>query len=1805
MALRTFCRILLLSIAGLFVMAGTCLAGIDPVRLERLGGNRVPLSWHNIHGPPEIISDVVNSPDKLFGHRFITLDPGQELLFRLQPRSIIRLFEPTGELAALPLAISISDGNGLFIDQPIIRSNDRTSLFVAPSIQNQGLARVKLDETASSAVSVALFTSYYQTVGTPLAYRTTMKLTAPQVKIRKRPLEAAQTYHFLEAGRPTQVRVTGPAHYKLLQRMIYDGTEVHRRVEYTVEARLNQARLFKITLTSEPETREALKVDGSYPPLSRSELSYFSIPEGEHVLTLVPSKSLYVRLLKKEPANFLFERLNNPFFAADQSSTADQLQADLFPTQSDQPYFLDRSPDPFETRSRQLWADSRHAQGGLVSAHAMVLLAERYPGLDDVQRYTRRTKGAHTYFREIIPQSATALVSQRVFTFVSPTLKSKEKEDFVLHPATAEMAGTNEPETSAFTMLETNTSSGLLASELRYDLPQRQFPSELRLRVIAGVEPQSFGVRIGTDPEILCQLRPQAIRPDNEFRPSREKGEQVFRERGAGGMTIPESPDAAAEIKRAATIVLPLRKPAAYVVIRRLDQGHQPIYISLQFRDSRPFDLTEQQYITLSQEAGTGDSGYALVGDLLKGYIHQRAIKYESRSELELAAFFRPLVRHLKTLVTDYTSSVYPLSEKHLNKTTPTNQQIEEVQGLLRSAVAQRQWVAVIEHSSFLFQATTGDAQQKAAEQLINGLLLSGEHYLAELHLKAMLLYSKGEDAHLAAWAKQRLEALYRKTGDIQSLASLYAVGFSTKRLPSDGNNLTQIFLRQGRSAMALRAALALREEDRRTDLVLQAALEARWWNLYQDALDRVLQKDSKIAWRALEKQIRGDRREAERLIAQVQTSQNYGSAVERTAAISANLFSHYSGGDQQAISDMEPWYQGLPGPRSWKREYRAIYQHAGGAFLYSGAQGLHTQVFRSEPDRPVRLRLQGPVTISTTIRPLHPAQSTTPINGWARLRSDQELDLIPIINNLPNQQWQLVADQNQVPGMAIEHQRSFGPGIHDISLAGDAISLLVSLKILRPVFADNDLPLYGAELTNHAETENITSSAVIDADRLACLTEDCIVILPEQPSGKPRYFRVENHSQDDTGKSPQAPATETPPYHAAHKHTPYEPMSIAAHLMAQNRWQEALEHLDINNPEDRDQTLILLAYLSELQPQQRIRYEVEARSLLSQFPETKNGAALLRRISAYSHWQQVPFVKGSAGLRLLPYQSWQPEAPSMRIRKALLREAPAGQTVLTGADNSILIMENSEKSHLELTFTLAELPYLKPESMSVAYQLDDNQPDTLNLTPEVPEKTVSIAVPSGRHRLSISIIERFANQYLWVNFAEKQSPTSQHPGSSTSWSTRNRSRAFHVVSPEHPVVATITGPAWVRVDELTNGTVNSTYHHIRSAVEHLTFEAEGPGDERLVRIFHRVADRSIKGDGLIRTTTKMYKHVPLPPPPPDLNPLPPTHEELADLPPPLPEINKSISAELSYHRRRDLLEDEVSDETETFAQLSAGVQKHFASYDLYTNSSGFLRRRELGGPTLGARGDYTWKIVELPLNLRVQAEALAQNPNASSLDLSNWDSVEWSAKMRFSAYQYRPINLKLKHRPMLSFFGRLLSTDDGGDYQPGALDQDIYTPYKADHRLGLQLSEYLSYRPWLDSQFNVRGVFALNEDIDLFEPDHLRVATAWHQLLGSYQLSGGYLYTRFFEDGDRPDSINRNDFTLATLWDPLFDANNWLRFHLKYRYQLETGEHTGMVGMTWYFDGNRAIFQQRPEDDPFNALRRIRANMSNFNKEK
>jgi hypothetical protein len=129
--------------------------------------------------------------------------------------------------------------------------------------------------------------------------------------------------------------------------------------------------------------------------------------------------------------------------------------------------------------------------------------------------------------------------------------------------------------------------------------------------------------------------------------------------------------------------------------------------------------------------------------------------------------------------------------------------------------------------------------------------------------------------------------------------------------------------------------------------------------------------------------------------------------------------------------------------------------------------------------------------------------------------------------------------------------------------------------------------------------------------------------------------------------------------------------------------------------------------------------------------------------------------------------------------------------------------MDNMVDTNISLTFTLAELPYLIPESMNIAYQLDSEQPEQLVLRPDESRRVIDVPVAAGSHRLAVSIQDRYTNQYLWVNFEEKSSLIDHNRHPDSIWSSQNRERSFHVVSKEEPLVAMVSGPAWVRVDEL------------------------------------------------------------------------------------------------------------------------------------------------------------------------------------------------------------------------------------------------------------------------------------------------------------------------------------------------------------------------------------------------------------------
>ncbi|ETR67217.1 MAG: hypothetical protein OMM_11835 [Candidatus Magnetoglobus multicellularis str. Araruama] len=80
-------------------------------------------------------------------------------------------------------------------------------------------------------------------------------------------------------------------------------------------------------------------------------------------------------------------------------------------------------------------------------------------------------------------------------------------------------------------------------------------------------------------------------------------------------------------------------------------------------------------------------------------------------------------------------------------------------------------------------------------------------------------------------------------------------------------------------------------------------------------------------------------------------------------------------------------------------------------------------------------------------------------------------------------------------------------------------------------------------------------------------------------------------------------------------------------------------------------------------------------------------------------------------------------------------------------------------------------------------------------------------------------------------------------------------------------------------------------------------------------------------------------------------------------------------------------------------------------------------------------------------------------------------------------------------------------------------VDQDIFTPYKQDHQLGITIGDQLTYRPFLDTQLKVGGSLTTNEDKSIFEPDHIKLNTLFIQELNPFSQLPEAIFSKVNEN--------------------------------------------------------------------------------------
>lgn len=1310
----------------------------------------------------------------------------------------------------------------------------------------------------------------------------------------------------------------------------------------------------------------------------------------------------------------------------------------------------------------------------------------------------------------------------------------------------------------------------------RYVLPARTEPSLLRVIVDAPASDESeFQLQFDDGEPIRMRAVASQELPEQEYAPAQGDAALAIlaHQFGSENAVVTDGPYSARRVPgklvRAGLMEIPLPSQVHEVRVWRSENSDHPVHVALQYRAAKPFALSESEYLEMA--SGTGDSAQVL-GVFARTLKSATAAESE-RSAQELGNHWLPLVRALRSGYKVFAAPV--VATRIPAGSTPLSvMQQSRLRAEAQTAEREGRWSSALDIWGDLVRRAQPSLRDEAMLAQTEALLHLGEDYLAEQQLRSLALYA-GEPA-VRQRACERLDAFYRSNGDMDSLVLLWEALSVQKPDTRNLRHLAEALVENSEHQLALETGLLLPEAEQPRDHLLRAAYQLGWWSAYQRLAEAVDSAEARAVWLGLAAMSQGHIPQArEYFEAGGNPGKTWLTALDSGAALAQQLHQHAALEDAD-VDAWQRWHSAHPGPFAWREEGQLVTGFAGSETLYSIDRDAYSRAYLATADKPVRLRLMGPLRLRIESRPVHAASATQPVDGWLRLKEANGMRLLPVSNNIPAAGLELAGRSDLKPGRKVTGEFDFGPGLHEVEV--DAGSLPVLLRVLarRPEMVIPLAPaLYADSLTGAVSR---SASAPTD-NEFTCGWKDCAVLVPpeNEAAAYSRDLRLDSPRAKEVQPQKMPAGTliqQEPALPPAGERMPGMAWPEGAKLVAGDIAAALAMHPG-NDEIDALRRMTLLLWWSEQNPAMHQRALIEGEVLGARYPANVELQAVLSRLSRDALWQPATGVQDSAGQRYLEVAGWQPESAALRARKALMREYGATDQMVSGNGRLVFSLRNLKPGPVELQLSKEEVNALAPLPLKAFYQLDGGAPVAVTLTPIQLQRKLHLNIPAGDHLIRVWIDAPLADQFLRVSLVER-GPTVPMTLVERPW---------HVASRREPLRVAVAGPAWLLIDELRDGKVESRYQWVSTDFEELILIPSGQRAESLYRIHQRT---------LVPGSTPILPRVAEVP----ADPVPPAYARIEATeaarkvdfqdgfqPGGQEDGTWSYSAQLA--KRRDP-QSTGSGKAEKFLQLSASHRYYDEDRRTYFRTDMLGRVRDAGGPSLGLLESIEYQPVWTTLNFGLDAGLYLQRPDGGLPAGSN----EWSAFIKGSISQKRDIDPKSYHLPQINIFARDFSMNAIGSYSPDKVDQDVFTTYKSTHSHGLELADTLYHRPWLDTMWYAGASLGTNEDFNVFQPDHLALKAGWQQLFGNVQLNASYQPHHYFSDNLRANASTQRTWLLDATWNQWNLQQDRLEGGIQLRHDSDTGAVTGMLYFTWHDSKGRRYRDFRPAEVDFRDLR-------------
>jgi len=1759
----------ILTIIIFAVTAGQVSASLDSDRLHRLSGLYFPVFWDNIENREGLVSDAKPKFDLKLGMHLLTLHSGKQIMISVPAKESVKLFFPKG-IPANGLETSVSSGLGLHEIVQGTKDEDGKSLTINPGLWRPGICKIAFKNSVYPSIRMAIFISRRHYPNTAAPYRHKLDLPLEKVKVcfgngRKK------TFFNLPPGKEVTARVKGPCRVALLSRALYPYESGERHFSYHIYYRLDKSEPVCLELETLPETSSKFTVNGKLTVAGRSAYSYFDIPEGEHLLSLKSTAHVLIRPSCRTKHDYLFPELNGWNIKGNAHRITD----------------LKKQEERIVSKIR----NPQYRQDQLIGITAMHMWADRRLDAPELKDAAVELENLHTYYKDLFPAVKPADMEIKFRWFFSPSIKNRVARDLFIGANHAKSMMETVPggffiQIPALVDMPFNNDQAP-EHAMTFKLPQRVSFTRLQIAAMRPEEASCFQIQVANKIHKF-RLEPRPDMPEESF-------DLTLGEAGLFTATLNDPQNRgplggvfdavrhAAPITRATTYEI--RIPPSAKEIRVWETGDKPkgVKLALRLSVAKPPTLTESAFYDLMELDPEASSLFEKLISLFK-------TNADGLNDIDdpytggVRKYWSPLIRFVRARNAFFTNDICPWQKQTpLGEIPPdTDKKISVLINKGTAALDRDDRLTALETWGKIHSMADG-AMITRARLMISGILMDMSKFrLGEKALKSLMIYQHTtEKNHGAKTAFEALKRHYNKTEDIDRLIALYATKLICDPSPQDLAELSKELLNKGFHRYALLAALAVPERLRPYEVMIRSTIALGWNRMSFELIQSCPDDEKKEFWMAMASMKRLDVSMARKFLVKAgKSAGGWLKAIDLGLEIRRKL-AHPETREKGFVM-WQSWQKKHPGPRVFKADPGAIIDFAGSGNIYNLPMDLYTQMFLALEERPVRMRVAGPVRIRINGRILHKNNFETPSNGWMRLSIKGREYLYPIVSSRPisGMQWSCSEIEGR-PGIKVKEVFSLGPGIHDIAVDAGSFPLLVRVERERPDIPIPVLPMLTPD-TQRWLPRGIKPDIQQDRRKVG----NHLIVIPVDKNGDSMEF-----SADLVRKTASWQST-VPNFYDLNVEGAKNPILSGGipspdkmvldkdGLKKIETWVEKAKTAD---PEEVIAAVTVMARLAMLRPNQRGQLLSIAEAVVNQRKDIPRLSCLISMFPNRLKWQSVSSIISSAGSQLVPSRGNMPETPSQRVYHALPRSSMIQGRIVPGDKKLVMVVENIRRTVLGLTFGFGDLPFVKPLPVHVRYRIDSKPAATIVLDSDKPVRRVNLSLIKGEHRITVEIAGSYAGQYLTVMAeANRKLRFTGQWGKNGDFAMKER--LYLVGTRKNPVKAYLSGPAWIRIDELVNDEIRTSYKYIPisgSRIELMPDSGKNKGtygiyiktmtDQTYVRpqrpielVFDRVETPPKENISNSGTKIRVGESV-----------QPGGHED------------GTWEAAIAYMTRRNFDESEADKKLEHFWEEEIIHRYAYKKRLIFIKSSLLERVRQSGGSVTGIKGDLM--LGRNKWRFGISSSYYLQYPDSSGLHASgkNQWALKTSAKIsnRLSLYE------NATHTPSMTIFGRKLSMKGYGGYSPHKVDRDIFTLYKNDHVRGIRISDSIVYRPWVDTLFFAKTYVGTNEDMNPFSPDYFGLGLIFRQSFSDFQTSAGYRAYQYFKDRDRDSNPWRNYLVCSLSWKNW--TRMWRRIGIDIDLKYDPSDHVceGAIRFSFVWGRARGTCDFMPAEIPFRDI--------------